>query len=60
MKKPKYKVGDVVIGRIIMEVITCVDDGKESIHYAYRYPNEPEDIKPMYCAESTIVRKTYR
>lgn len=60
IKTSKFKVGDIVFGRLICEVIPCSDyGGKPSFRYGYRYPHEPEDIELIYCAESTLVRKIY-
>lgn len=57
VKEPKYKIGDVVNNRIIVEVIPCIDyGGKYGYRYGYRYENEPEDIYLMWCSESTLIR----
>ncbi len=59
-KGPKWKKGDIVIGRVICEVIPCKDlSGKDSFRYGYRYDTEPENIQSLYCMESTLLRRVY-
>lgn len=58
MKEPKFKKGEKVDNRIIVEVVPCLDyGGKPSFRYGYKYEHEPEDVDLIWCAESTIIRK---
>lgn len=60
-KKPKWKIGDNVLNRIICEIVPCLDyAGRPSFKYGYRYQHEPKDIDLIYCQESTLLRKTYK
>jgi len=52
MTNPKYKVGDNVGGRLI----TMVIPNGWTIMYGYRYENEPESAKPLFCSQTTLQR----
>ena len=59
-KKAKFKVGDIVGERIIVEAFVGRNFyglGQECQMYGYKYKHEPAGIKPVYCSESTLIRR---
>ncbi len=60
MNEPKFKKGDVILNRVICEVLPCIAyNGRPSFRYGYKYEHEPEGIDLIWCSESTIIRKLY-
>lgn len=60
MKKeriPRFKIGEHVNGRIVIDRMLGMNKaGRIDIIYEYRYEGEPENISPLNCSESTLIR----